>query len=144
MHAPIFVDTNLLIYALDDADPGKQQAARAWRAALWQSRRGRISYQVLQEFYVKITQKWPKKRSQAREEIRDLLAWGPTPVDDDMLERSWKLQDRYRFSFGDALIVAAAQISCARYLLTEDLQADQELDGVRVINPFLLSPEAIP
>lgn len=59
MTAPIFVDTNVLIYALDQADRNKQQAARAWRTELWKSRRGRVSFQVLQEFYVKVTQKWP-------------------------------------------------------------------------------------
>jgi predicted nucleic acid-binding protein len=90
MTAPIFVDTNVLIYALDEADPQKQRAARAWRAALWQSRRGRISFQVLQEFYVKVTRKWPKARQQARAEVRDLLAWRPVSVDDGILERSWK------------------------------------------------------
>ncbi len=54
MSVLIFVDTNVLIYALDEADPKKQEAARVWRADLWKSRRGRISYQVLQEFYVKV------------------------------------------------------------------------------------------
>ena len=53
MTAPVFVDTNVFIYAFDDADPKKQQAAERWRAELWQSRRGRVSFQVLQEFYVK-------------------------------------------------------------------------------------------
>ena len=53
MNAPVFVDTNVPIYALDEADPKKQQPARGWRAELWKSRRGRISFQVLQEFYVK-------------------------------------------------------------------------------------------
>jgi predicted nucleic acid-binding protein len=48
MTAPIFVDTKVLIHALDEAEPKKLQAARTWRAELWKSRRGRISYQVLQ------------------------------------------------------------------------------------------------
>ncbi len=144
MTAPIFVDTNVLIYALDEADPQKQQAARAWRAALWQSRRGRISFQVLQEFYVKVTRKWPKARQQARAEVRDLLAWRPVSVDDGILDRSWKIQDRYQLSFWDALIVAAAKAASSRYLLTEDLQADRELDGVVVVNPFLRGPAAVP
>ena len=65
MTAPVFVDTNVLIYALDEADRKKQQLAQAWRMELWKSRRGRISYQVLQEFYVKVTQKWPTARERA-------------------------------------------------------------------------------
>jgi predicted nucleic acid-binding protein len=140
MTAPVFVDTNVLIYALDEADRKKHEAARLWRADLWKSRRGRISYQVLQEFYVKVTQKWPSSRQQARAEVRDLLAWQPVSVDAPLLERAWRIQDRYHFSFWDALIVAAAKVASCRYLLTEDLQADQDIDGVLVINPFLHAP----
>ena len=144
MTAPIFVDTNVLIYALDGADLKKQQAARVWRAELWKSGRGRISYQVLQEFYLKVTQKWPSARGKARAEVRDLLAWRPVAVDAGLLERGWRIQDRYQLSFWDALIVAAARSASCRYLLTEDLQADQDLDGVVVVNPFLRDPAALP
>ena len=140
MTAPVFVDTNVLIYALDEADRKKQQLAQAWRMELWKSRRGRISYQVLQEFYVKVTQKWPTARERARAEVRDLLAWQPVAADATLLERALKIQDRYRFSFWDALIVAAARVASCRYLLTEDLQADQEIDGVLVVNPFAHGP----
>lgn len=144
MIAPVFVDTNVLIYALDKGDPKKSQAARAWRTELWKSRCGRISFQVLQEFYVKVIQKWPAARDDARAEVRDLLAWGPLPVDGEMLERSWRVQDRYLLSFWDALIVAAAQMTFCRYLLTEDLQSGQDLDGIVVVNPFLCDPSLIP
>jgi predicted nucleic acid-binding protein len=140
MTAPVFVDTNVFLYALDRADPKKREAARAWRAALWKSRLGRISFQVLQEFYVKSTQKWPDNRDEARAEVKDLLAWQPVMVDASILERGWKLQDRYQLSFGDALIVAAAKSIGCRYLLTEDLQTNQDLDGIVVISPFLTDP----
>ena len=140
MTALVFVDTNVLIYALDEADQKKHEAARLWRAQLWKSRRGRISYQVLQEFYVKVTQKWPDAREQVRAEVRDLLAWQPVSANAALLERAWRVQDRYRLSFWDALIVAAAKVASCRYLLTEDLQADQEVDGILIINPFRHSP----
>jgi predicted nucleic acid-binding protein len=140
MTAPVFVDTNVFLYALDWEDPKKQEAARAWRAALWKSRLGRISFQVLQEFYVKSTQKWPDNRDEARAEVKDLLAWQPVMVDASILERGWKLQDRYQLSFWDALIVAAAKSIGCRYLLTEDLQTNQDLDGIVVISPFLTDP----
>lgn len=136
MIEPVFVDTNVLIYALDDADLRKQQAARAWRAELWKTRLGRISFQVLQEFYVKVTRKWPETRQQARAEVQDLLAWRPVAADARILDQSWTLEDRYQLSFWDALIVAAASASGCRYLLTEDLQEGQDLGGVVVVNPF--------
>ncbi len=144
MTAPIFVDTNVLVYAVDDANPRKHEAARLWRAELWKKRNGRISFQVLQEFYAKVCHKLPAAREQARAEMRDLLAWRPVTVDAAVLELSWKIQDRYRLAFWDALIVAAAKSVSCRYLLTEDLPADQYLDGVRVINPFTCTPSELP
>jgi predicted nucleic acid-binding protein len=143
MAAPVFVDTNVFLYALDQADRKKQLAARAWRDELWKSRLGRISFQVLQEFYVKATQKWPENRDEARAEVKDLLAWGPVTVDAAILERGWRLQDRFQLSFWDALIVSAAKSIGCRYLLTEDLQTNQDLDGLIVVSPFLADPGSI-
>jgi predicted nucleic acid-binding protein len=97
--------------------------------------------QVFQEFYVKVSQKPPTGREHARAEMRDLMAWGPGVVDDAVLETGCALQDRYQLSFWDALIVAAAKLLSCRYLLTEDFQADQDLDGILVVNPFLCDPD---
>lgn len=143
MTAPVFVDTNVLIYALDSTEPKKQQAAKAWRINLWDSQTGRVSFQVLQEFYAQVTRKWPSFRALARAEVRDLLTWGPVPVDAVLLQRSWDVQDRYQLSFWDALIVAAAKVSACRYLLTEDLQDGQNLDGVLVVSPFTHEPASL-
>jgi len=93
---------------------------------------------------VKVTHRWPRARQQVRAEVRDLLAWQPIAVGAVILERAWRIQDRYQLSFRDALIVAAAKSASCRYLLTEDLQDGQDLDGVLVINPFLHGPTAIP
>jgi predicted nucleic acid-binding protein len=143
MTGTVFVDTNVLIYAVDEADSSKQRRAQAWRLALWQSRRGRTSFQVLQEFYAKINKRWPQFDNQVRTEIRDLLAWDPVVINGSIIEAAWKIQDRYRLSFWDALIVGSARAADCALLLTEDLQADQILEGVRVINPFTVSPSSL-
>ncbi|HTC57403.1 MAG TPA: PIN domain-containing protein [Candidatus Sulfotelmatobacter sp.] len=143
MTAPVFVDSNVFLYALDAADPKKQQAARIWRAELWKSRRGRVSFQVLGEFYVNAVRKQPAARDEVRAEVRDLLAWNPVIANAVLLEQGWKIQDRFQFSYWDALIVAAAKVCDCRYLLTEDLQSGQKLDGIEVVNPFLRGPESI-
>jgi len=139
----VFVDSNVFLYALDQADPNKQQVARNWRAALWQSRRGRVSFQVLGEFYVNALRLRPLAHEEARAEIRDLLAWGPVVTDAALLEWGWKIQDRYRLSYWDSLIVAAARSAGCRYLLTEDLQTGQTVEGIEVLNPFLRSPQSV-
>lgn len=143
MTANVFVDTNVLLYALDQANAKKQVAARAWRAELWSNKRGRVSVQVLQEFYANVLRKWPSARDEARAEIQNLVAWHPLPMDSELLVRSWKFQDRYQLSFWDALIVAAAKSSACQYLLTEDLQPGQDFDGVIVVNPFMRDPASI-
>jgi len=139
----VFVDTNVLIYAVDEANLKKQEAAKQWRAELWKSRRGRISFQVLQEFYANVSRRWPSAREQTVSEIRNLLAWRPVSIDAAVLENAWRIEERYLLSFWDSLIVSAAQAASCRYLLTEDLQAGQELDGVAVVNPFHTSTREI-
>jgi predicted nucleic acid-binding protein len=143
MTATVFVDTNIFLYALDQTDPRKQEAARNWRARLWRTRSGRLSVQVLQEFYANVLRKWPSAHDVARAEIRDLCAWRPVAMDAELLESGWKIQDRHHLSFWDSLIVAAAKSSSSRYLLTEDLQPGQDLDGIVVVNPFLTDPTAL-
>src|SRR5579871_401221 len=123
MTVAVFVDTNVLLYAVDRAHPAKHAAALAWRVELWKTRAGRTSYQVLQEFYANVLKKWPSAAAAAQSEVRDLFAWRPVAVDGPLLEHGWKLQNRYRLSFWDAMIVAAAQHTGSQYLLTEDLQA---------------------
>ena len=143
MTANVFVDTNVLIYAVDQADLQKQQAAQAWRQWLWETNRGRISFQVLQEFYVNAIKKQLSAQAEIRKEIEDLMTWQPIPLDASVIARAWKIEDRYRISFWDSLIIAAARVADWRYLLTEDLQRGQELDGVMIVDPFVSAPASL-
>lgn len=139
MTALYFVDTNLLVYARDpQRQPAKHQKARAWLERLWRERSGRLSTQVLNEYYSVVTQKLTPSLTteDAQAEIRTFFAWRPRSIDTTTIERAWHVQARYRFNWWDALIVAAAQLGRCDYLLTEDLQAGQNLDGLIVIDPF--------
>jgi len=143
MNAAVFVDTNVLVYWVDGSDPLKQQKAALWIEQLWKNRTGRVSFQVLQEFFFAATKRKPRSIDQIRAEVRHLLAWHPVSIDPALLERAWKIQDRYRLSFWDSLIVAAAKAASCRWLLTEDLQADQNIDDVTIVNPFLRSSDEL-
>lgn len=138
MTETFFVDTNIFAYARDAGEAEKQPRAAAWLERLWQERLGRISYQVLIEYYQVVTRKLSPGlgAEAARLDIRDLLAWRPITVDGAVLEQAWLVQDRFSLSWWDALIVGAAQRADCRYLLSEDLQAGQDLDGVIVVDPF--------
>lgn len=142
MNAKVFVDTNVLVYCRDASEPEKQAKAAAWMAALWARRVGRLSYQVLQEFYVTVTAKLDPgmEPEAARTDVRILLVWKPLPLDARVLEVAWLLQDRYGFSWWDALIAAAAQAAGCRYLLSEDFQAGMEVGDLIVIHPFRITP----
>jgi predicted nucleic acid-binding protein len=139
----VFVDTNVLVYNRDGTEASKQQKASAWLEHLWQSGNGRISFQVLEEFYSTVTTKLKRRLpiEDARGEVEDLMAWVPLLVDKEVIEEAWIAQDRYHLSWWDSLIVAAARLLDCRYLLSGDLTHGRDFQRVRVVNPFLQSPE---
>jgi predicted nucleic acid-binding protein len=141
----VFVDTNVLLYEWDARARDKQERANAWIRELWQSRRGRLSYQVLAEYYVTVTQKLKPglAPASARRNARTFLAWHPVVTDSKLLEDAWSVQDEHQVSWWDALIVAAAKAARCRYLLTEDLQAGQQIDGLVIVSPFHTQPSEI-
>lgn len=145
MTETVFVDTNVLVYARDRSEEEKQRRAAAWMAALWETRRGRLSHQVLQEYYVTTTSKLdpPRNVADAREDTWALRSWKPHAPDYETMEIAWEVQARFRISWWDALIVAAAVRGRSRWLLSEDLQDGQDFMGVTVVDPFRHAPEEI-
>ncbi len=141
----VFVDTNVLLYGEDGADPVKQACALDWLRALWLRRLGRLSTQVLNEFYNNATRKLkpPMPQGDARAEVRRYQRWQPWLLDHATVETAWAVQSRFGLSYWDALIVAAAQAQGCRYLLSEDMQHLQVMDQVQVINPFLVGPDML-
>ncbi len=145
MSAVVFVDTNVLVYSRDSSEPEKQSGAIAWMEHLWRTRGGRLSFQVLSEFYVTVTDKLEPglDPGSARGDVRALFHWRPIPVDAAVIEVAWSIQERYRLAWWDALIVGAAQVADCNYLLTEDLQEGQRYGSVEVVNPFRKSADSL-
>ena len=139
----IFVDTNVFVYLRDARDGTKQALAADWLAYLWESRAGRVSAQVLHEYYVTVTTKLKPGLSleEARKDVLAMHSWRPAPMDQRLLDPAWHVQDRWGCSFWDALIVAAAQAQSCSLLLTEDFSHGRNLDGLRVVNPFRETPD---
>ena len=131
-----FLDTNILLYGFDLDAPEKRAVAMSLLERAWtEPGSTAVSVQVLQEFYVNFTRKgYPD--SEARLLIDDFCQW---PVIDNsltLLGHGLSIREMYRISLWDALIVAAADASGARELLTEDLNHGQLFENVRAINPF--------
>lgn len=134
-----FVDTNILIYAHDRSAGDKHIRTRDLICELWRSGEGCLSIQVLQEFYVNVTQKVAKPLTPdvAAQIIADLSTWQVhRPGVEDVLD-AIRLQERYRISFWDAMIVASAiQLGC-QTIWSEDLNPGQVYDTVIVTSPFV-------
>jgi predicted nucleic acid-binding protein len=135
----VFVDTNVLIYAHDlDAGP-KHERAVSVISDLWEKESGIVSVQVLQEFYVNVTRKIPKPLTpaSARGIIRNYLAWQVELNDAPTVLLASEIEERYKLSFWDALIVSSASRAGATRILSEDLNHGQIIEGIRIENPFL-------
>jgi predicted nucleic acid-binding protein len=137
MNDKTFVDTNVLVYA-HDADAGpKRTTAAALLRELWNAGLGVLSMQVLQEFYVNVTKKIavPLSKEMARQVVNAYAAWcvETTPKE---IAAAFRIEDESRLGFWDALIVAAAAKADAVRIVSEDLNPQQIIAGVRVENPF--------
>ena len=145
MTVGVFLDTNVLLYGVDDRDVGKRDRARAWIATCWERRCGRISMQVLNEYYSNARRKFSSAiaSGDARAEVRRYQHWRPWVIDHPTVETAWAVESRYGLNYWDALMVAAAQQQGCTVLLTEDLQHDQMIDKVCILNPFLAGPETL-
>jgi predicted nucleic acid-binding protein len=139
MTAATFVDTNILVYAHDlDAGPKRERAIEVLRM-LWEHRVGRLSTQVLQEFYVNVTQKitTPISRVRAREVIRNYAIWVESTIMPTSVLRASEISEVNKISFWDGLIVATAEQEGATVILSEDFQHERIISGVRIVNPFI-------
>lgn len=142
---PVFVDTNVLLYSFDDTDLDKQRRARDWLSVCWQRRLGRLSTQVLNEFYANARKRFASVISagDARAEVRRYQLWKPWLIDQATIDTAWAAESRYQLNYWDALMVAAAQHLGCTVLLTEDLQHGQRIDSLLILNPFRAGPEVL-
>ena len=133
----IFVDTNILIYAADAAEPGKQRKSQALLRSLCDERIGVISTQIMQEFYVIAVRKLGIDPILAKSLIHALQKYETVVVDAALIEEAVDCSILNRLSFWDALIVASAEKANCQFLWTEDLHHGQVIRGVKIENPFL-------
>ena len=137
-----FVDTNVILYSYDDSNHFKRDHAEAWLLWLWQNTSGSLSWQVIQEFYCNAIRKFGVQPSRIRSQVRMLMEWNPPDVTIGLIERAWFWTDEAGISFWDSMIVAAAERTRCRWLLSEDFQTGREFGAVTVLNPFETAPQA--
>jgi predicted nucleic acid-binding protein len=134
-----FLDSNVLVYLLDEGDAAKRTAAdRLVRDGL-ESGEAYISFQVIQETLNVITRKLqtPVTPEDARRFLDEVLVpmWRVMPTQ-KLYEHALDIQARYRYSFYDSLIIAAALTAGCNRIYSEDLQHGQRVEGLTIENPF--------
>lgn len=134
--ADVFLDTNVLLYAaLGSVD----EPAKYERAVELLTTRFGTSGQVLAEFYVNAQRNGatPLTPEEAQEWVRRLSKKPFQPVDYRVVRAGIEHARRYRISYWDAAVIAAAEQLGARLVYSEDLNHGQTYGSVRVENPFL-------
>ena len=131
-------DSNILIYAIsaDPAEVGKRDRA----LEILGEDSLALSVQVLAEFYHQATR--PSRANRLSHEgainfIERLAEVPMQPVTTEVFHRATELCDRFRISYWDAAILAAAKMLGCEAVYSEDMSDQQDYDGVRVINPFV-------
>jgi predicted nucleic acid-binding protein len=131
-----FFDTNILIYADDKATPAKQRRALELVAEHRRARTGVVSLQVLQEYFVTVTQKLHVDPRIARRKVELLAEFDVAAPDVADMLAAIDLHRLHRFSFWDALLLRAAKEAGCSVLFSEDMQDTREIDGLQIVNPF--------
>ena len=137
--AESFIDSNVIICLFEDVDLEKRDSAATLIDQLLAARRACISFQVVQEVLNAVTRKieHPAALDESERLLNSVLAplWTVMPSR-ALYERAFHVHARYRYSFYDSLIIAAAlEAGCTR-LLTEDMQDGQRIETLTIVNPF--------
>lgn len=136
MTAKSFVDTNVLVYAYDDADRAKRDRARELVRDGIHSGLGVISTQTMQEFYATVTRKKRMPPLEAKTALREMAAFEVVTINANLVMEAVDNSILNQLSFWDALILTSAAAAGCVTIYTEDLQHGQVICGVRVENPF--------
>lgn len=136
MSARSFLDTNILVYTDDKAAPSKQRLALELVAAHRRAGTGVVSLQVLQEYFVTVTRKLHVDPPVARRKVELLAEFDVAAPEVSDILAAIDLHRLHGLSFWDALVLRSAKQTGCSVLLTEDMQDTQEIDGVRIVNPF--------
>ena len=134
-----FIDSNVLVYAYNRAEPQKQRVATGLIASLLENRNAVVSVQVLGEFFRVVTRRIPNPLSveQATSVIDDIGSLQVLNIDMAMVRRAIATHSRYGVNYWDSLIIAAAERAGCSAILSEDFNSGQSYHGILAVNPFL-------
>ena len=134
MKGRIFIDSNLWVYLYSDRDKGNivRNIIEEYFIDIV------LSAQVLGEFFNVLIRKIMRTKKEAREIISDLaMNFEVIEIDKSLVLEAMEISIRYKYSYWDSLIVAAALGTGCSMLYTEDLHDGQIINGrLKIVNPF--------
>ena len=138
MTSRTFLDSNVLVYSVDESPAEKAKHARAIKLLSAEQESLVVSTQVLQEFYVVTTRKLrsPLSEERAANAVRGIAKLDVVGVDASLVLAAIDTSRTDRISLWDALIIEAASRAGCDRVLSEDLKAGQVIRGVMIQNPF--------
>lgn len=133
-----FLDTNIFLYSISDS--ASEERKRSLAIDLLDRDDGALSAQVLQEFYVQAT-----RASRAKALPHDIATglmrtWTRFAIQDitrSIVEHALHIKLHYQLSYWDSAVIAAASALGCGTLYSEDLRHGQQIESVRICNPFL-------
>ena len=137
MSADVFLDTNILIYAIEVDGPAPEKSAVA--KGLVRRTDYSVSTQVLGEFYRAVTSARRSVPLSHEDATAWVQLWKRNPVHSITVahvDLAIELRKRFDIQYFDALIISAARIAGCSKLFSEDLNPGQNDGGVTVSNPF--------
>jgi len=140
MNDRFFLDTNIFVYLFDDSAPNKRSVAEELIRRGIGSGKGIVSYQVVQEFLNVASRKFPQPLRGLEAEQFLITTFKPMWAIQSSLALSssaLRLEQEFRFSWYDALIVASALEADCGILFSEDLQHGMKVEHMRIENPFI-------
>ena len=140
MNDRFFLDTNILVYSFDQANPKKEKIAKDLILLGLESGRASISFQVIQEFINVSTRKFANPLSYedvSRYFQKVLQPLYEVPSSIELYLKAISIAERWGYSFYDSLIISGGLIANCPILYSEDLQHQQKIEQLTIVNPFL-------
>ena len=135
----ILLDTNVLVYSFDRAEPEKRAQAMKVILALQSASLGCLSVQCLSEFVNATTRRTVPLLTleEASVQVDDFLAAFPTfPLTPTIVMEALRGAREHSVSYYDAQIWACAHLNQIPVVFSEDFSDGRVIEGVRFANPF--------
>ena len=140
MSGLILVDSNVILYTLDQRETAKRRRCEAWLKAAITNSLITISPQVCTEVRNAGVRKLNLPSDEMRTVVRNLLPFCRAPLGQNEVSRALTLETRFQLHWLDALLLASAIGAGCTHFLTEDAPSAPVIEGVAIIDPFVAPP----